>query len=369
MFNRLRSFALGLLAAGLLAGVAYAQTPDQVLVVVNRQSLASREIGQYYLKKRAIPLANLCTISTAPVETIERKVYDKDIEAPIAAFLKKYRLQEKILYIVTTAGVPLRITGDGAEMHNTESAVDSELTLLYQRMRGVVIPLPGPVPNPFFRQRDAPFRHPQVPMYLVTRLAAYSMDEMKGLVDKALVARNTGKFVIDLRANEDTPGNQWLRTTALLLPKDRVVLEETAAVAMNQKGVIGYASWGSNDPDRKQRLLNFSWLPGAIATEFVSTDGRTFEKPPEKWQLGTWNERAGWYAGSPQTLTADYIHEGATGASGQVNEPYLGFCPRPEFILPAYYSGRTLAESFYMGIPGLSWMNIVIGDPLMRLAP
>ena len=138
---------------------------------------------------------------------------------------------------------------------------------------------------------------------------------------------------------------------------------------MNQKGVIGYASWGSNDPDRKQRMLNFSWLPGAIATEFVSTNGRTFEKPPEKWQLGTWSAQASWYAGSPQTLTADYIHEGATGASGQVNEPYLGFCPRPEFILPAYYSGRTLAESFYMGIPGLSWMNIVIGDPLMRLAP
>jgi hypothetical protein len=36
-------------------------------------------------------------------------------------------------------------------------------------------------------------------------------------------------------------------------------------------------------------------------------------------------------------------------------------------VLPAYYSGRTLAESFYLGIPGLSWMNVVIGDPLMRL--
>ena len=70
-----------------------------------------------------------------------------------------------------------------------------------------------------------------------------------------------------------------------------------------------------------------------------------------------------------RSLTADYIHEGATGASGQVDEPYLAFCPRPEFVLPAYYSGRTLAESFYLGIPGLSWMNVVIGDPLTRLKP
>ena len=29
--------------------------------------------------------------------------------------------------------------------------------------------------------------------------------------------------------------------------------------------------------------------------------------------------------------------------------------------------GRNLAESFYMGIPALSWMNVVIGDPLMKL--
>ena len=43
-------------------------------------------------------------------------------------------------------------------------------------------------------------------------------------------------------------------------------------------------------------------------------------------------------------------------------------CPgRPDFVLPAYFHGRNLAESFYMGIPGLSWMNVVIGDPLMRL--
>ena len=38
-------------------------------------------------------------------------------------------------------------------------------------------------------------------------------------------------------------------------------------------------------------------------------------------------------------------------------EPYLAYCPRPDYVLPAYYSGRTLAESFYLGIPGLSWMN------------
>jgi uncharacterized protein (TIGR03790 family) len=353
----------------LLAFTLRAQTPDQVLVIINKQSRDSREIGEYYLHARGIPLANLCTVDLAPVETIDRKVYDDKLEAPVGKFLESRHLVEKILYIVTTVGVPLRVSGTGAVLENTTASVDSELTQLYQHLHGVKTALPGMVPNPLFRQRDTPFRHPQIPIYLVTRLAAYDMAEMKGLVDRALLARNTGKFVIDTRADNATQGNEWLRTAALLLPKDRVILDDTATVVSNIRDVIGYASWGSNDSDRKQRFLHFQWLPGAIMTEFVSTGGRTFQRPPEKWQLGTWKDRATWFAGAPQTMSADYIHEGATGASGQVDEPYLGGCPRPEFVLPAYFSGRTLAESYYLGVPGLSWMNIIIGDPLTRLKP
>jgi len=358
-------------AALLLPAVyaARAQTPGQVLVVENRRSAASREIGDYYIHHREIPPANLCVIDTVPDETISRAVYEKDIEVPIGQFLKKQGLQEKILYIVLTKGVPLRITGTGEAMRSDVSSVDSELTLLYQRLRGAVIPLPGPVRNPFFRQRDTPFTHPVFPMYLVTRLDGYNMAEMRALVDRGLQARNTGRFVIDLRGDDRTPGNQWLRAAAFLLPKDRVFINESADVLTGLDNVIGYASWGSNDGARKHRFLHFRWLPGAIATEFVSTDGRTFRQPPENWEIGDWGHKGTWFEGSPQTLAADYIHEGATGASGQVYEPYLDFCPRPDFVLPAYYSGRTLAESFYMGIAGLSWMNVVIGDPLTRLKP
>ena len=149
-------------------------------------------------------------------------------------------------------------------------------------------------------------------------------------------------------------------------------MDETYKVVTDQKDVIGYASWGSNDHQHKNRFLHFQWLPGAIMTEYVSTNGRTFVRPPATWELGaSWAEtdRPKWFAGSPQTLSADYIHEGASGASGHVYEPYLIFCPRPDLLFPAYFSGRTLAESYYLSIPALSWQNIVIGDPLSRLQP
>ncbi|HWF09756.1 MAG TPA: TIGR03790 family protein [Bryobacteraceae bacterium] len=357
------------LPAALLFAItaASAQTPDQVLVVVNRRSDISRQIGDYYMRKRAIPGTNLCTINTAPVETVERPVYASEIEKPIGAFLSSHGLTEKVLYIVLTSGVPLRITGGGAELKTDAASVDSELTVLYSRLHSVNVPLTGPITNPFFGRRNTQFQHPAFPMYLVTRLDGYTLDDMRALVDRSLAARNAGKFVIDLKARETTPGNQWLRTAALLLPENRVVLDDSSKVITGIKDVIAYASWGSNDTDRKQRFLHFTWLPGAIATEFVSTDARTFRKPPDSWEIGTWGDKKSWYGGAPQSLTADYIHEGATGASGQVYEPYLAFCPRPDFVLPAWYTGRNLAESFYVGIPALSWMNVVVGDPLTRL--
>src|SRR5439155_1520651 len=37
---------------------------------------------------------------------------------------------------------------------------------------------------------------------------------------------------------------------------------------------------------------------------------------------------------------------------------------RPEILFPAYRAGFTLAESFYMALPHLSWQAVVVGDPL-----
>ena len=94
---------------------------------------------------------------------------------------------------------------------------------------------------------------------------------------------------------------------------------------------------------------------------------RTFQRHPITGRSDSWKDQSTWFAGAPQTLTADYIHEGASGASGQVDEPYLAFAPGRIMSARLLLGPHTLAESFYMGIPGLSWMNVVIGDPLMRL--
>ena len=355
------------LAAVLLTAIAaLAQKPENVLIVVNQSSAVSRQIGEYYRLKRNIPAGNVCTIKTKPEERIERIVFQQEVSKPVKACLQGRGLTEKILYIVTTMGVPLNVLGKIAQ-DGDYASVDSELTLLYRDIKSGPHSLPGPLPNPFFGERDASFTHPRYDIYLVTRLAGYDLEDVKAIIDKALIAKNRGKFVIDLRADNSTPGNEWLRNAAFLLPRDRTIIDDSPKVLTNLADVIAFASWGSNDRDRKERTLHMQWLPGAIMTEYVSTNARTFVKPPDSWTIGPWSNKALYYVDSPQTLTADYIHEGVTGASGHTDEPYLAMCPRPDYVLPSYYTGRNLAESFYSGIPAVSWQNVVIGDPLCSL--
>jgi len=354
--------------ACLLSQMAQATTPERVLIVVNDNSPLSRDIASYYVQRRGVPATNVCHLKTSTEETIAHEAYDREIARPVTECLRRHGLRESIYYIVTTADVPLRIPGTGG-MNSTAASVDSELTLLYSDLaRGQSHALAATIPNPFFGKRDAPFSHPRFPVYLVTRLAAYDLAGVKAMIDRSLQASNRGKFVIDLSGPNDAVGNNWLRNAAILLPQDRIIFDESTKPVYDQASVIGYAGWGSNDDNRKRRFPGFRWLPGGIVTEYVSSDGRTFARPLEQWAPSSeWVLRTGWFAGSPQSLVADSILEGATGGSGHVYEPYLTFTPRPDMLLPAYYSGRNLAESYYLAIPALSWQNIVIGDPLCSL--
>jgi uncharacterized protein (TIGR03790 family) len=363
-------FLKGLVAAALATGPAVAadiQPGARVLLVVNDNSPVSRTIGEYYARKREVPTLNQCHVKAPVAELIRRPEYDQ-LSAGIGACLRQKGLVESVYYIVTTLGVPLKIDGQ-VGMNGDAASVDSELTLLYQEIKGAPPHrTAGSIPSPFFNRTDIPFSHPEFPIYMVTRLAAYDFAGVRDMIDRGLVATNRGKFIIDLRVGYDEVGDKWLADAAAKLPKDRVVLDNTNEPLYDQVDVIGYASFGSNDRHHNRRFPNFHWLPGGIATEFVSTDARTFQRPPDNWVPSwNWSDKRLWFDGSPQALTADFILEGATGASGHTEEPYLIMNPHPDVLLPAYYSGRNLAESFYLAIPALSWQNVVVGDPLCSL--
>ncbi len=366
-------FALAACAVAVLGTDARAQTGDNVLLVVNTKSAASEQIGAHYARVRAVPQDNLLRVTVDANDEIPRPAYDRQIEAPIANWLTRHAAHDRILYIVLTKGVPLRIAGTSGRT-GTTSSVDSELTLLYRKMTGRGVPPQGPIPNPYFLGdrpiADAkPFSHEKFDMFLVGRLDGFSVPDVLALIDRGVSPVQAGRILLDEKFSltSDT-GNQWLDRGAEILRAlgfgDRVVIETTAKVLSNEQDVLGYYSWGSNDPAFKTRKLNLGFAPGALAATFVSTDARTLQEPPASWTIGRWEDAASYYAGAPQSLIGDLIREGATGVAGHVAEPYLDATIRPDILFPAYLSGFNLIESFYLAMPSVSWQTVVIGDPL-----
>ena len=362
----------------LLASAAHAtaQSPENVAVVVNDASPASQQIAEYYVRKRAIPATNVIHIKAPTTDEVSRQVYAGAIEAPIAAALARENLQDRVLYLVLTKGIPLRVAGTPGPQ-GTVASVDSELTLLYRKMTGKPTTTAGRTDNPYFMggrnvRQTKPFSHVEHDIYLVTRLDAFTVQEAIGLIDKAASPFAGGKIVLDAKGDLlNRAGENWLDEAASRLTdagwSEGLVADRGARGVRDVQSVLGYYSWGSNDPANAARRFGLQFVPGAIAGTFVSTDGRTFQEPPAAWlPRNTWNDPATYFTGSPQTLIADLIREGVTGAAAHVAEPYLESTVRPQILFPSYIAGFNLAESFYLGMPHLSWQTIVIGDPLCR---
>lgn len=352
------------LAAWLAAASATAGDPalaDRVLVVVNEASPRSVAIGKTYAESRDVPAGHVCAVRCTTAEEIGRETYEREVRDPIAAFLVRGASQDQILFIVTTLDVPLKIRGAGGAQTD-KAAVDSELCLLYRDLLCAPYRKEGIIPNPYFDESAGPsfarFSHRLHDVYLVTRLAAYTVDEARALVERAKDARAGGRFVFDCRNSRIDAGQAWMRDARdRLAARGHATVFDTRAdvVLYEQQDVIGYCGWGSNDPARKRRFLGFDWLPGALAIEYVSTSARTFVPPAPGWSP---SGRTG------QTLAADLVRDGVTVANGHVYEPRLEAAARPHVVFPAYAAGLTAAEAMYLGTPYLSWMNVVLGDPL-----
>jgi len=125
--------AVGFALLSLLAGTpaAHAQSAENVAVVVNDLSPESRRIGEHYARTRGLPASNVLRIEAPAEEQVERHVYLSSIERPLASAIGKAGLQDRLLYLVLTKGVPLRIAGT-IGLKGTLASVDSELTLLYE---------------------------------------------------------------------------------------------------------------------------------------------------------------------------------------------------------------------------------------------
>lgn len=367
--------ARALAAAMLLAVPCLAATPQQVLVVVNDSSAISQAIGAYYVSLRSIPAVNVCHLpaGTPTTETITRAQYNAQFRDVIASYLTvaQPQLQTQCRYIVLTKDVPIRVAG------TNNASVDSELTLLLTGL----LPDNGLLNwtnNPYFNKAQSFSSFTGgFPRFLVCRLDGYEDNvdagtgvpgDIKGLIDRAQSPATSGTFLLDKDPSKTggyQVGNDWIDTANSLLTQlgQSPILDATSQFQKNVNGLIGYASWGSNDsftagppyygevPAGSGDHYPGTFLSGAIVTDYVSTNGRTFLKSGQTYG---------------QSLIADLIHLGASGCAGYVDEPFLQACARPSILFPRYLNGHCAADAYYMAIPYLSWQNVVVVDPLMQ---
>lgn len=359
------------------ARAASAQSGANVLLVVNDTSPDSVRIGDHYARARAVPSDQVLKLKLDAAEEIDRARFMSGLASPIAGWLQRHAAQDRILYIVLTKGVPLRVSGTSGR-EGTVASVDSELALLYRRMTGQDVAVDGRIVNPYFKDghpsQMSRFTHEVADIYLVTRLDGYTVDDVIRLIDRGVAPVRQGRVLLDQKAGTiDAAGNVWLKSASDRLTAlgfgNRVVLDSTDQVLRNDKQVLGYYSWGSNDWAITARTFDLGFVPGAIAGMFVSTDGRTFREPPADWKIGTWTNPSSFFSGSPQSLAGDLIRQGVTGVSAHVAEPYLDATIRPDILFPAYLTGFNLAESYYLGMRFLSWQTVIVGDPLCAPFP
>ena len=250
----------------------FGQTGENVLVVVNEASSTSIDVGTYYAGKRGIPQENILRIKTTTEEDISPIDFEQQIDAPIVSWLTRNFSQDRILYLVVTKGIPIRITGTSGK-NGTISSVDSELTLLYRKMvTREVIPPTGPVDNPYFLgmkplTEAKQFSHADHDIYLVSRLDGNNIADIKGLIDRGVASSKEGFVLFD--GKESIEKNDALRIQQ--------------AYDLVHAGITGAAVYISN-PYSEETIIRSSILTPAYMAGFNLIESYYLALPSLSWQ-------------------------------------------------------------------------------------
>lgn len=358
---------LGTLQASTPAGEARA-----TVVVFNSNDPESTALAQYYAKQRQIPVGNLVGLACSANEEITRPEYNDSIAEPLRKqFVSRgwwtmdggKVTDTKIRFVALIRGVPMKIAPSPlpegapapAPLQRDEASVDSELACM-----GFGLPTPaGPIKNPY-AERMSPILDAitEPGLLLVCRLDAASDKTVRAMIDNGIAAEKTGLWgwaYIDSRGLTEgayMEGDNWLSKAAAELRQAGVPVlwdkaPETLPLGYPVTNAAVYYGWydgGVSGPFSEQSMR---FQPGAIAVHIHSYSAATIRNPGAYW-------------------CAPLLDRGASVTVGNVYEPYLTLTTHLDTFQDRLMNGFTFAESAYMALTALSWMNVSIGDPLYR---
>jgi len=336
-----------------------ALTPAEILILVNKDAPISSDVAKMYQRLRTIPPDHVLRLSLGSNRNITRQQYRAQIAAPV----KKYLLEHaSIRCLVTTSGFPYVIENtagkqDGAALDNELAAVLREepddlnrwqpnpLYLRGQNLTGAADP--RALQMVYVMRLDGP------DLKTITRMVEDAMaTEMAGLEgpvfgDAMGLDGNTGMAVADysIRAAIDRLSGAGFAATLDLNQADW--RQPAGGVGEQAAGAAFYIGW--YDLQNFQDIFGKQGLArGAIAWHIASDEAvNLWDTNSKEWCI-------------------NLMRRGAAVTLGPAFEPYVGAFPKAEVLVESLLTGRTIAESYWLALPHVSWAMVILGDPLYR---
>ena len=364
---------------------------EEVVVVYNSLLPESKMVAEHYAAVRHVPARQVFGFGLTTNEVITRADFTEFLQKPladrlVAAGLWKFGevttratadqpeltdlrvVASKIRYAVLCYGVPLKIEATSlpdefeqkimrAEFRRNEAAVDSELAWL--PLLKTRVPLTGPLVNPLYLCTNRAALNCTNGLLLVSRLDGPTVEIANQLVDKSIIAENTGlwgRAYFDARGlaatNSYFLGDQWLLTGADICRQLGFEVEvdtnaDLLPASFPMSHIAIYAGWYAFDPCGPFTAAKMEFMPGAFAYHLNSFSADTLRSSTRNW-------------------CGPLLAKGATCTLGCVYEPYLQFTPNIAFLLQALANHYTFGEAAWSAQIALSWQNTVVGDPLYQ---
>jgi uncharacterized protein (TIGR03790 family) len=356
---------------------------ERLVILANSSSQESLSLARYYAEQRRIPADAIIALPLSDKETITWTEFVATLWEPLLAeLIKSGRIDARsmdltdamgrrkhvvnghtISFLVVCRGVPLRIAHDPdrneslspspfvdeRQLRTNQACVDSELSAMAM---GPCLAL-GYVSNPLFLKTSPGFAELNR-VIKVSRLDGPSAEAASALVDHALEAEKSGligRAYVDL-GGPIPEGEQWFQAAGRqleILGFDTEVDRDSRTMRESSRfdAPVLYFGWYAPDITGPMAAPEFRFPAGAIAYHLHSSSAPTLR-----------STRQGW--------VGPLVARGVTASFGNVYEPYLGLCQRPQLFLHALSTGACFGDAAYFSLPGLSWQNVIIGDPLYR---
>src|ERR1017187_9065556 len=356
---------------------AEAPLTASTIVVYNKTVSDSVALATFYAQQRGIARDHLIGLACSTEEEISREEYDTTIAEPLREIFKQrqwWRLRDTpeqtiagshIHFVATIKGIPLKIRGTTSPypgdvpgpapiLDRNEASVDSELATLAIPTRQIS----GPGDNPYFKSFRPITAIEDSTQLLVCRLDGPTTAAVRQIiVDSIAVEKNGlwGRAYIDSAHNTSGGmelGDKWLSEVKEQLHKVGVpvVYDDLPAVFPDGYPMTDcalYYGWYTQNVAGPFNQPGFRFVPGAVAIHIHSFSASTLRDPNVGW-------------------VGPLIARGAAASIGNVYEPFLQITAHLDLFNDRLLHGFTLAESAYASLPALSWMAVVVGDPLYR---